>query len=564
MFATPATAATTALLCLGLTASTAIASPGPTTTPDPPPQTFVAPADPGAILTPAPTVVRTSGRRLAAAAPATAPCVASAEQPVPDGAPIRIDYAPAPTFTIGAMAPEIWRKPPVADPAWLLWFYSFRWISPSVRRAVDDGQMRSRDALIGQVMEFYRGNPDRGTNAAGWDEGSSLRRLETVNCLYRMTRDPRLVAAMKAEAAVQFGPRYYGPPYRRTHNHGLMANLRLVDAGLLIGRPDWVRAASARIRAEAGSAFTRLGTSHEQSSAYQLVNLGLWAGAARSLAQLNPTDPTVRAINGTVARATNVAQWLTEPDGRLAQYGDAGHTPGMPAPARRDVGVFRDDAGGLVVGRDSWSSPLGNHYTLRYGPRQWAHGHPDKTSLTWSTAGTRVLVGTGYGANDPRSPYVTYQKSVAANNVAVPDRRRYDTRATAAVTATSLRRGTRTWVLADRAHGLAHKRTVAVTDATRTVSVSDAFARGAATQYWHLGPEWQAVSLRAGRTTMSFRHPDGRTLTIRTTGRLASAVRGATRPVAGWHFPAFGQRVPNWELRIRWTAGTATTTFQVR
>ena len=99
----------------------------------------------------------------------------------------------------------------------------------------------------------------------------------------------------------------------------------------------------------------------------------------------------------------------------------------------------------------------------------------------------------------------------------------------------------------------------------RRLIVRDAFGgRGAADQVWHLDPQWSLVSAPKNAKKLVFRRADGRRREITTNGSLASALRGSTRPVAGWNFPAPGQRVPNWELRIRWPKGTVTTTFTVR
>lgn len=493
------------------------------------------------------------------------PCAAQPPAPVRDGEPIVVQLAPGTPFTIGAIGRGFWDKPQVSDPTWQLWLYSLRWIGPLVRSAVEGKQEQARERLVAQVLRFYRDHPDSGRPTSGWDEGSSLRRLETLNCLYRMTTDQRLVAPMTTEVTLLFGPRYYGPPHHAVHNHGLMANLRIVEAGRLVGRTDWATRAGARIRSEAGLAFTPLGTSYEQSSGYQGINAQLWDDAARTLAELEPADPVVAAITRTVARARGVAEWLTEPDGRIVQIGDSAANPGFQAPQRTDVGPLRDDVAGLVVGRWSWKDPATTYYTLRYGPPRRAHGHHDKASVTWSTAGTRVLVGSGYFGYEASDRFVQYQKTPESSNVALPVGAKLRTTQGARVTR-SIVRGTRhRWWLSDTVFGRSHGRSVDVDQAARTLTVSDAFAgKGAADQIWHLDPAWQAVSVPAKAKALVFRHRDGRELRIRTTGTLVSAVKGATQPVAGWTFPQPRSRVAAWQLRIRWSAGTATTTFTVR
>lgn len=496
-------------------------------------------------------------------AAAERPCSLPAADPVRDRQPIRVQLSPARPFTIGGLGPKFWKNPQVADPTWRLYLYSLRWISPLVARAEKDGQGEASKRLIDEVVRFYVDHPDTGKAVLGWDEGGSLRRLETLNCLYRMTGDSRLTSAMGTEAKVLFGPRYYGPPRHPVHNHGLMANLRLVEAGGHARRPDWSKAAGERIRREAGLAFTRLGTSYEQSTGYQAINAELWHQAAQTLAALNPKDPVVPTIAATVRRARSVNQWVTEPDGDVVQIGDTKRAAGTPAPKRTER-VFRDDAAGLVVGRWSWKDPNTTYYTLRYGPPRRAHGHHDKTGLTWTAAGFRVLVGSGYFSYEAANPFSQYQRTPQSSNVAIPVGAKLRLAANAKVTR-AIRRSTRDrWWMTDAVYGRTHGRAVDVDHAARMLTVSDVFSgRVSADQFWHLDPSWQLVSGRSGAKVMRFRNADGRVLEIRTTGALASAHRGSTRPVAGWNFPAPKQRVANWQLRIRWAGGTVRTTFRV-
>ena len=95
----------------------------------------------------------------------------------------------------------------------------------------------------------------------------------------------------------------------------------------------------------------------------------------------------------------------------------------------------------------------------------------------------------------------------------------------------------------------------------RYVEHAAALGSGQHAQIWNLDPTWQIVNARRGSKTATFRHPDGRTLRIQTTGVIRGSYKGSTQPVAGWTFPEFRQRVPAWQLRIGWGKGTATTTF---
>ncbi len=523
--------------------------------------TQTAPADPDATVRAPATATADVRAEIQQSCPAPSPAA------VPDGTPIVVSLPPARVFTVGGLTGRHWRNPPLTDPSWRLGWYSFRWLTPLVRRAQADGQQRSLAALTGQLLRFYRDYPDPGRPVPGWDEGSSLRRLENLNCMYSFTGDARLAEAMRAEADVLSGNRYYGPPYRRVHNHGLMANLRLIEAGRLTGRTGWVQRARDRILAEAAQAVTPQGTSVEQSSTYQGVNTQLWSQAASILAGPSPAgenDPAVRSIRAVAVRAGNVAQWLTEPDGNWVQIGDATRTAGMPAPGRTDPGLFRDDAAGLIAGRWSWPDPDTTYYTVRYGPERFAHGHPDKGAVTWTTSGTRILTGSGYFGYDPASPFVRWQQTPGSSNTAFPAGARMN-RTGMRVASASIRPWRHFWKLTSGVYGRTHTRTIAVTHAGRSLTVTDAFTgKGAAEQVWHLDPQWQLKPAPPDAQEVLLRHPDGKTLRMRTTGRVVSARRGSTSPLAGWNFPRPGMRVPAWELRVRWDGRTAATTFTVR
>ncbi len=493
-------------------------------------------------------------------------CLAASPTAVPDGQPIVVSLPPAKPFTVGTLGRHEWTNPPVTDPSWRLWWYAFRWISPLMRRAVEDGQRKSVAVLLDQFLRYYREYPDPGKTVLGWDEGASLRRLETINCLYDLTKDRRLIAAMQAEATVQFGPRYYGPPRYMVHNHGLMANLALIDAGRLVGRDDWVSRASARVRSEMKLAFTPLGTTYEQSAGYHGFNTSLWGRAGDALARMSPrgaNDPDVVALRAIVARATGVQQWLTEPDGHYVLIGDTTLVPGAPAPHRTTTGAFRDDVAGYGVGRWSWRNPATTYYTVRYGPPRIAHGRQDKGAVTWSAAGTRILVGAGYFGNDSKNPLVPWQHTPDSNNVAFPvgaPLRRNPMKVAAATIGTARH----SWRLTSNVYPRAHIRTVDVDQPGRLLSVSDTFSgRGEAHQVWHLDPAWRLVAAPRGSSVMRLSHPRGHTLEVRTSGRFLVPKRGATKPVAGWHFPAAGIKKPSWELRVGWTSGRVATTFRV-
>jgi len=252
---------------------------------------------------------------------------------------------------------------------------------------------------------------------------------------------------------------------------------------------------------------------------------------------------------------------LTEPDGNIVQIGDSNLIRG--ATGSPVTGVFRDDEAGLVTGRWATASTT-SYYTIRYGPRRWAHGHLDRGGLTWSTAGTRVLADAGHFGTDGTSAFVRWQASTAAANVAVLENATFSGSRAVSILRSSIGSTAHHWSLDDEQYGSRHLRDVTVDDAHHALSVIDSFsARLGFRQYWHLDRSWQLVSLDRQRHHATFRNSSGHILAVTTDGLIRPPVQGATRPVAGWSFPHQGQRVPVYEFIVEATTTMLHTTFQV-
>jgi hypothetical protein len=497
---------------------------------------------------------------------ATAGCGAAAPDPVPDGAPIVVRIGGAAPFTVGRISAATWKNPPVADPSWRLTFQGLMWMKSLARRAAQDGQQQSLAALVAQAAQFHRADPDPRTNAAGWDEGTALRRLETENCLYSLTRAAALIPGMSADAAVLLGKRYYGPPYASVHNHGLMANLRLVRAGDLLGRPAWKSTAVKRMTAEAPLAFSRAGLSFEQSSGYQGVNANMWGQAAEVLATSPGAGAAAATLRKVVAKAWTAFAWETEPDGNIVQIGDSEESAGRSVP-RNWARTLRDDQTGTIVGRWSWSDRQTSYYTVRYGPPRRAHGQEDRAGgVTWSTLGSRVLVGPGKYNYDKNSPWNAYMISPLSHNVAIPNGGAVKSGRTAKVKTALVQSSAHAWTIVDDIYNTPHTRNVNVSRDAHRMRVTDLFSRSALwRQHWHLDPGWRPASGKVGGTTVTFTNSAGRRLTVTTTGRVSGMVKGQTRPIDGWHFAKFGSRVKATDLVIRsYGRGATVTTFTVR
>ncbi|WP_285686796.1 heparinase II/III family protein [Actinoplanes sp. NBRC 103695] len=476
------------------------------------------------------------------------------------GKPITVRLQPAQPFVVGRIPATTWRNTPVADLGWKLRFLGLAWMRPVAVRAYNDGRSDVLAELIAQTVAFHRENPDPHNVKHGWDEGTAMRRLETANCLYALTRAPALIPGMVADAAVQLDQRYYGPPYRPVHNHGLMACIQLFRAADLLHRPYWKKVALLRMSREAPKAFSPMGTSMEQASGYQQFNASQWDKAADLLAGSPGSAGVVAKIRDTVDKAYRMLAWMTQPDGTIAQYGDSDELKGRPMDLGEARSV-RDDKAGLIAGRWSWTDPQTAHYTVRYGPARRAHGHRDQAgAVTFATQGVRVLVGPGRYSYNRDDPFWIYQMTPQATNVAVPSPG-FVTQAPADVAVSTFAPLRHEITVQDKIYQDPHTRTIAVDPAAMTVS--DLFHNATEwRQSWHLDPKWTLLS--HSPTRLTFRHPAGRILTVTTTGRVEAVQHGAIgNAAAGWHFPKEGVKQPAYQITVRNDGPECSTRFEV-
>jgi hypothetical protein len=496
-------------------------------------------------------------------------CGSPAADPVPDGEDIVVTISPGPSFTVGAIPSTWWKTPPYGDGGWQLQLRGFMWVQPLAQRAYLDGQKLSLNALVEQILAFHQQNPDPGTstptstanaNKWGWDEGTALRRLGAENCLYSVTKDSRLAFAMQEDVNVEYGPRYYGPPLYGVHNHGVMADLAVIRAADLLGRKDWQTRSMNRLVTNAPLTWTSAGTTHEQSSSYHVFNVALWGEVGDMLQAHAVAASTVQTVRDLDARASRVSPWMTEPDGRLVVLGDSNADRGFTR-SKWTARSFRDNQAGFAFGRWSWTDISTTYYSLRYGPRRWAHGQQERAGVTWSTGNRRVLVGPGTAPYDPAGNYRSWAANPPSHNVATADRRTFNTSAPVYLSASTIKATWHTWTTTDLLYGIRHTRWYGITPGVRTLKVQDTYdGKAAFHQFWHLDPGWVFSSSSSDGKRLTFK-AGIRTLTVTTTG-ATSVLRGVTRPVAGWNFPNRSTRVSACEIQVRAT-GTATTTFKV-
>ncbi|MDP4715002.1 MAG: hypothetical protein NWS04_04035 [Candidatus Nanopelagicales bacterium] len=406
--------------------------------------------------------------------------------------------------------PEGWAADNPSDPSWTLWFHSLVWLVPL---ALEDPEtavkvFAERDAALPDPGAS-KGSRER--RPIGWTQGQFRTRLETASCLYNLTRDPRLLPIAHRLAVANMDPRRYpGPPRSPVHNHGTMSNIALMQAGKAFGRQLWIDVALKRFARDLPLVFEPCGMMREQSSTYQLHNIGLWSKTAQVLGT-ELTDQR-RALAA-----------LVRPDGVLEAIGD-----GQPATGLTPNGEA------LWCRETGWAAATvkGAHFILRFGPAIDYHGHPDHGAITWFALGTAILSDRGLFSKE-RTERFTFANSMAGHSVFEPvGSPGYDPRSAAT------RHSTTSYTVTDSGDGLTRSRDVQVRPTQLVVRDRGTGAKEWI-QHWQLAPGWSPTSSGAEHRTA------GLTLTVNCPRLKAVKVEA---------FTAWRTAVPAWDLQCRVTA----------
>jgi len=355
-----------------------------------------------------------------------------------------------------------------------------------------------------------------------------------------------------------------------------MQSLALLAAGCTLDEPAWRATAASRLRTELIQSIDTQGAIAEQAPGYAPFIQSLHREAAQHQAACDlPVDA---ALYTRVPRVDTFAAHASRPDGRFIELGDtwpepvpAGLGPNSRWVATRGAQGTRPSeltkvySAGFVFARDSWTSPT-QHYTLRFGPGRYTHGHNDHLSMTYWAKGRDVLVDSGYDGYADR-PFRTWSRSLQAHNVPIVSGAKFRAAAPTALVARSAWNGTRSWQLRDRAFaGAERHRTVLVDDRMKLMLVRDDVTadRARALQVlWHLDPSWsrERVSNAPRVSTATFLSPDRRyRATIMQVARRGDALpSNAATTIRGRKSPSFqgfvsrhrGDRTPNWVVEAR-------------
>lgn len=430
-------------------------------------------------------------------------------------------------------------------PTWNAKFRSMAWLYT----VADEDSV---DEAVDLAVVWSQNVPDPGADAdpqvkreTGWTESGVTNRLDTMTCLYDLSGDSRLVPIVDDLVAANVDPaRYYGPPRRKPHNHGAMANMALLEAARAFDQPKWQSTALDRLWTDSQLVFDECGMHGEQASGYMLHNYGLWKRATDAFSdagQAARADATEQML-GRVRTA--IAQ-ITDPDGKLIMVGDSHEEVGYEPEPDAGRRLWCADAG-WATGRDSWTDPT-VFYSLHFGPRMYYHGHDDHGSFTWWTSvdgGAMVFEDPGTPHRDFGAKMVEEASSKAGHSVLEPVGVDYSTKSTARRTVT---KDVDKYVVRDshRGTGTKRKRTIEFDMDQPVMLVQDkASSKQTKTwkQHWRLAPGW--TPLRGANAPLA-KNANGSYLHVMC--RVNDGAWFKPTVVATLRFPVWGEKEKAWD-----------------
>jgi uncharacterized heparinase superfamily protein len=302
--------------------------------------------------------------------------------------------------TIEMTGPIAWRTPS-GDPADRLWRMNLHYME-----YLED---LSDDAAAEAMLQWIVDNPPyaRGAEVDSWSAYTIS--LRAVVWMQQLAVRPSLPGEIRKAAEDSLIEQLH---YLERHletdvggNH-LIKNIKALIWASVYFRGDaarkWRRKGLPLLNRELGIQFPADGVHFELSPSYHCQALADLLEIRHGLGE----DPLGGQLDDAIARAAVAAADLAHPDGRIAQFGDAGlsmaYAPercleavraiygAAPAPRQRfsflNAGYFgaRDDGDFVIVD----AGPIATE-------RLPAHGHGDALSFEWSLGGWRVIVDQG-------------------------------------------------------------------------------------------------------------------------------------------------------------------------
>ncbi|MFC0675719.1 heparinase II/III domain-containing protein [Brachybacterium hainanense] len=336
----------------------------------------------------------------------------------------RLHMSPHPEWQL----PErpTWREDPFEDRNWRFQYHMLRWLEP-LRRAAALGDDSAFEMWLRWVQDWVAKNPPSApTTPWAWTDMSDGIRAQQLCSASPMIaeRTPELMGWL--EATIRMHAEHLADPTNMGNaNHALHQQESLFVCGRVLQDEALWQLASRRMSGLLREQYDEQGMNAEGATAYHYNNFLWWERALRrfdleGLDRPAGADRHLHAPEG-IAHAT-------KPDGTLVPIGDTDvqdpkrienpfieyvTSNGGRGTAPRDLVKVYD--AGYVFGRSGWGDtrrPFQDHtfYSLRFGPARRVHGHPDGTSLTYSSRGVNWVVDPGkfqYGHSTPRDHFAS-------------------------------------------------------------------------------------------------------------------------------------------------------------
>jgi hypothetical protein len=462
---------------------------------------------------------------------------------------------------IGSFAPvalprdPTWREDVGRDPLWRFQFHTLRWVVPLFEAANATGRRAYRDRAAELLLDWARSNP-RGAapSPKAWDAHATGWRAGVYGCAVAdLGRQPWLLAALASHGTALADPSFY----EAIGNHAVNESIGLIEAGLVLGRSDWLDLAVARLARVVPASVDAQGAMNEGAIFYQRY---WYSRAVVARARIRAAGRTVPAVFARIDRMPTLLAFATLPDGTyemigdttrgaalavagtIAEYAATGGARG-PRPATR----FATFAAGYAFGRTGWGTtrPFADEvaYSIRFGPPPVVvHQHDDATALALYGYGTRLLLDPGFfSAGSPS--WWSFLRGRSAHNVVTvdglaPRRAAASLRASASATMRLYRVAVAPYA------GVAMERRVLWSAGGEYLLVEDRVSGTVArrvVQRWHLveqsSPVIDGLSVRTRRSR-------GNVFIRQLAGGSLRLVEGAATPLQGWISYVYGRVVP--------------------
>lgn len=334
----------------------------------------------------------------------------------------RLVMAPHPAWNLPA--DPTWQEDPFHDRNWCFQYHMLRWLDP-LRRAGARGDTEAAELWLRWVQDWAAKNPPSAPCSPwAWTDMSDGIRAQQLCLAAPMVQAVRPGLMDWLESTIRVHGEHLADPRNMGNaNHALHQQESLFVVGRVLGDEGMWRLAAQRMSILLHEQYDAQGVNAEGAVAYHANNFQWWERALERFDRegLARPDGAERHLH-----APEELAHATRPDGTFVTIGDTDRATAEPVgspltdyvtnngatgrPPQETVRIY--DAG-YVFARSGWggegrggrSFADETFYSLRFGPSQSVHGHPDGGSLTYSASGVNWIVDPGkyeYGSSPAR------------------------------------------------------------------------------------------------------------------------------------------------------------------